>query len=56
MQSAFEYGDKIKLSTGEIGIFEEYNEADRKKCYVILDLDSNALGSQSVNISDIERR
>lgn len=30
MQSAFEYGDKIKLSTGEIGIFEEYNETDRK--------------------------
>ena len=50
----FKWGDKIKLKTGEIGIFEEYDIAHSDKAFVILEPDNEAKGSQLVELNDIE--
>lgn len=47
------HGDKIKLKTGEKGIFEDYDIVNKRKCFVIIEPDFECKGSQLVNLSDV---
>lgn len=47
------HGDKIKLKTGERGIFEDYDVVNKRKCFVIIEPDFECKGSQLVNLSDV---
>lgn len=51
----FKWGDKIRLKTGEFGVFEEYDATNNNKAFVIIDPDTEGDGSQLVKLKDIER-
>ncbi len=50
----FKWGDKIKLKSGQTGIFEEYDAAHEDQVFVILKSDEECKGSQLVKLKDIE--
>lgn len=47
-------GDKIKLKTGDIGVFEDYCVTEKNKCFVLIDPDYECIGSQLVRLNKIE--
>lgn len=50
----FNWGDKIKLKSGQMEIFEEYDVDNGDQAFVILEPNEECKGSQLVKLKDIE--